>query len=225
MHRKLFEMRKWYEVRALYYSLLLMKLPSSIHSFYNRVLRLCSESLAVQKIMNWFSSGFCMYGLGHADWRAPHIFVSLHSHRPWTHFIRFLWAELTHMTIRLGLFVFNHFSKIYLVLFEHELPRRENNMYDSGKTILFFSPMYFGFAFSRSVLVGKNRLFNGQQSKTKYLPAYLYDMYSFSAVVVECSPKLTNLPSPLNRAVICISEMSRCTYSRAEWMHTFYTST
>lgn len=136
---------KWYEVRALYYSLLLMKLPSSIRSFYNRVLRLCSESLAVQKIMNWFSSGFCMYGLGHADWRAPHIFVSLHSHRPWTHFIRFLWAELTHMTIRLGLFVFNHFSKIYLVLFEHELPRRENNMYDSGKTILFFFSNVFRF--------------------------------------------------------------------------------
>lgn len=129
-------------VRALYFPLLLMKLRPSIHSFYNRVCaQQCSESLAVRNLMNWFSSGFCMYGLGHADGRAPHIFffhiLILRIDRE---HILLDFSELnTQLTIRLGLFVFEHWSKIYHIFFCLRTRNSSRKQYvRSWKNVVFY---------------------------------------------------------------------------------------
>lgn len=120
-----------------------MKLRPSIHSFYNRVCaQQCSESLAVRNLMNWFSSGFCMYGLGHADGRAPHIFfftflfcasivntfywISLNWIRNW----RFAWVCLCLSIGQKYIISFFVWGRATL---------RENNMCDRGKTLCFMS--------------------------------------------------------------------------------------
>lgn len=112
-------------------------LQSSFEIVFNSVAKAlqCKNNL-----MNWFSSGFCMYRLGHADERAPHIFVSSYS-IPFASIVNtflFDFSELnTVLTIRQGMFVFEHLSKMYLFLFEHDL-RRENNMCDCGKNDIVF---------------------------------------------------------------------------------------